>query len=269
MINKLIYHENNSKYPYIPQEDAFADAGSIFVVADGVTHDASQDGMYPIPSDSAKVAQIVCDSVIDYLKDKKPSLDNIKQAYIEANTKVQHFNENRPLYINRENNGYTVGAATTATLWFDNDTLLYGVIDDCFISVFSDDYVGHPMLKSFIEQSSKFLDANYDWLKPETRKLWRKDIRNNVYVKDGKEYGYGVIDGRDGFLPYLQLGEVKLKKGYLVCLYTDGFTKMLQDTDFVRGLREQPFSMETYEYIKGYTEKLDTFKEKTGYFIKH
>jgi hypothetical protein len=269
MISKLVYHENNSKNPYIPQEDAFADVGNIFVVADGVTHDTNQDGMYPIPSDSAKVAQIICDAVLDSLKDKKPSLDNIKQAYIKSNSEAQHFNESRPLYINREKNGYTIGAATTATIWFDKNTLLYGVLDDCFISVFSEDYVNHPTLKSYVEQSAKFLDANYDWSKSETRKLWRKEIRNNVFVKDGKEYGYGVIDGRDGFLPYLQLGEVKLKKGDLVCVYTDGFIKMFQNIDFVKGLREQPFSRKTYEYIKGYAEKLGVFKEKTGYFIKH
>uniref|UniRef100_A0A7C4Y357 PPM-type phosphatase domain-containing protein n=1 Tax=candidate division WWE3 bacterium TaxID=2053526 RepID=A0A7C4Y357_UNCKA len=269
MIKSILYHENNRKHPYIPQEDAYATYRDIYVVADGVTHDKTEDDLYPIPSDSAKVAQIICDELTEYLKDKKPTLESVKEAYLNANHKVQSFNEVRPLYQNRENNGFTIGAATSATIWLDDNKLLYGVIDDCFISIFSDDYVDHPMLKSYVEQSAKFLDSNYNWSNPETRKLWRKEIRNNVYVKDGKEYGYGVIDGRDGFIKYLQLGEVELKPDDLICVYTDGFIKMLQNTDFVKGLREQPFSAETYEYIKSWSEKLDVYKEKTAYFIKH
>lgn len=268
MIKSILYHENNRKHSYIPQEDAYANIDNIYVVADGVTHDKTEDDLYPMPSDSAKVAQIICDEVTDYLKGKIPSLDLIKEAYLIANRKVQEYNETRPLYQNRENNGYAIGAATSAMLWLNKDKLLYGVVDDCFISVFSDDYVDHPMLKSYVEQSAKFLDSNYDWSNPETRKLWRKEIRNNTYVHEGKEYGYGVIDGREGFVKYMQLGEVELKTNDLVCVYTDGFIKMLQNIEFVKGLREQSFSSETYEYIKNWSEKLDNYKEKTAYFIK-
>jgi guanyl-specific ribonuclease Sa len=39
--------------------------------------------------------------------------------------------------------------------------------------------------------------------------------------------------------------------------------------DFIKGLREQPFSAKTYEYIKEYTIKTSSEKEKTAYFIKH
>jgi len=55
------------------------------------------------------------------------------------------------------------------------------------------------------------------------------DIKNHKIVVDGKEYGYGIIDGREGFEQYLQLGEADLNKGDLVCVYTDGFIKMLQN----------------------------------------
>lgn len=269
MVKHIIYHENNRQHPYIPQEDAYAHKDNIYVVADGVTHDRDQNGMYPIPSDSAKVAQMISGGVVAFLKNKKASLGNIKAAYLEANRRVQHFNETRPFYKDRENNGYTIGAATAAMVWFDGNKLLYGVIDDCFISVFSGDCVDHPVLKSYVEQSARYLDTNFDWSQPETRKLWRKEIRNNVYSHGGKEYGYGAIDGREGFVRYLQLGEVELKKDDLVCVYTDGFIKVLQNVEFVKGLREQPFSMDTYEYIKGFSDKLDAYKEKTSYFVKH
>ena len=269
MIKHFFYHENNRKEPYRPQEDAFASTDNIYVVADGVTHDVDKDGIYPIPSDASKVAQIICDTVTGYLSSKHPSLENIKLAYLEANKQVQNFNQTRPLYQERENNGYTIGAATTATIWISGNKVLFGVLDDCFISIFSDDYKDHPILKSYVEQSAKILDANYDWSKPETRKLWRKEIRNHVYIHEGKKYGYGAIDGRQGFEKYLQLGEVNLKPNDLICIYTDGFIKLIQDLDFVKGLREQAFTAQTYEYIKEYAEKLNSYKEKTAFFIKH
>ncbi len=264
----ILYHENSRKEPYNPQEDAYANNASIFVVADGVTHDKDANGIYPIPSDSAKVAQIICEEVLKYLSEKQPNLENIKQAYIEANKIVQQYNQSRPLFKDRENNGYTIGAAASSVVCITGNKLLYGVLDDCFISVFSADYQDHPMLRSYVEQSAKILDSNYDWSKPETRKLWRKEIRNNVYLHDGKEYGYGIIDGREGFIKYLQLGEVDLKQNDLVCVYTDGFIQLLQNMEFVRGIREQEFSGHTFDYIKEYSEKLDTYKEKTAYFIK-
>lgn len=269
MINEILYHENNRDHPYIPQEDAYSKIDNIYVVADGVTHDLNKDGVYPIPSDSAKVAQLICDTITKYISLNHSSLENIRQAYIEANKQVQDFNQTRDLYKERETNGYTIGSATTATICIEGNKILYGVLDDCFISVFSDDYKEHPTLKSYVEQSAKVLDDNHDWSKPETRKLWRKEIRNNTYMHEGKEYGYGVIDGREGFEKYLQLGEVELKPGDLVCVYTDGFIKLLQDIKFVKGLREQDFSAKTYEYIKEYAIKSGCEKEKTAYFIKY
>jgi ribosomal protein S18 len=269
MITDILYYENNRNHPYIPQEDAYSKVANIYVVADGVTHDVNKDGMYPIPSDASKVAQIICNTVTNYLSLKQPSQENIKHAYIEANEQVKKFNQTRTLYKNRETNGYTIGAATTATIWINGNKLLYGVLDDCFISVFSDDYKDHPILKSYVEESAKMLNADHNWSNSETRKLWRKEIRNHVYIYKGKKYGYGAIDGRKGFEKYLQLGEVELKSNDLICIYTDGFIPLLQDINFVKGLREQPFSAQTYKYIKKYVEELNSYKEKTAYFIKY
>jgi serine/threonine protein phosphatase PrpC len=269
MKNYILYHENNRKKPYILQEDAYESADNIYVVADGITHDVNEEGLLPIPSDSAKVAQIICDEIVNLLIDKNPSIDSIKNAYYEANKKVSEFNVKSRLYADRENNGYSIGAATSAAIIINGNKLLYGVLDDCLISVFSDDYTDHPILTSYVDRSAKYLDSNFDWSKSETRKLWRKEIRNNIYTHEGKEYGYGAIDGREGFVKYLQLGEVELKPHDLICVYTDGFIKMIQNIEFVKGLREQTLSANTYEYINKWADKLDAHKEKTAYFIKH
>ena len=266
----ILYHENNIKHPFAPQEDSYFHSKneSIYVVADGVTHDPTDPTLYPMPSDSYEVARIVCREVVKNLTNAAFSNDSIKMAYIDTNKKVAEFNLQSPLYKDRKTNGFTIGACTTAMVWIKETKLLYGVLDDCFISVFSNDLIDHPMLKSYVELSAKYLNENFDWGDIETRRHWREDIRNHKVVIENKEYGYGVIDGREGFEQYLQVGEVELEKGDLVCVYTDGFIKMLQNDEFVKTLKEEPFSAETYRFIEETAVKLQQYKEKTCYFIK-
>ena len=267
----ILYHENNLKYPYAPQEDSYLHSTkeSIFVVADGVTHDPTDPTLYPMPSDSYEVARIVCNEVVKFLEGNEFTVDSINLAYLESNKKVAEYNLHSPLYAERKNNGFTIGAVATSVVWIKENKLLYGVLDDCFISVFGEDLVDHPVLKSYVEMSAKYIDGNFDWGKIETRRHWREDIRNHKVVVEGKEYGYGVIDGREGFDQYLQTGEVALNRDDLVCVYTDGFIKMLQNKEFVKDLKEKPFTAETYKFISDTATKLGQFKEKTGYFIKN
>lgn len=266
----ILYHENNIERPYKPQEDSYFHSirGGIYVVADGVNHDLKDLTQYPMPSDSYEVAKIICEDVVKNLKVKSYSTESIKEAYLKANEKVQTFNESSELYKNRKNNGFTIGAATTAAVWIKDYNLLYGVLDDCFISVFSEDLVDHPILKSYVEISAKYLDSHFKWEETETKRHWREDVRNHKITFEGKEYGYGVIDGREGFEQFLQLGEVNLKEGDLVCVYTDGFIKLIQNKDFIKTLKENPFTLETYKYIYDMANKLGCLKEKTCYFIK-
>ena len=265
----ILYHENNKEKSYIPQEDMYANSDLTFAVADGVTLDPDERGVYPIPSDSAVVAKIICDELVKFLEKKDPSLELILDAYLSANKKVLEFNQTSQRYANRENNGYSIGAATCALVCISENKLLYGVLDDCYISIFSDDYVDHPILKDYVADSAKFLNANYDWSKPESRKFWRKELRNHTFVKDGVSYGYGVIDGRPGFDKYLQLGEVDLKPNDLICVYSDGFIPLIREKDLIMNLREKPFTGETFDLIKDFSNKLNITKEKTAYFIKY
>lgn len=266
----ILYHENNSEHPYLPQEDAYAYSSEqgIFVVADGVTHDGTDPVNYPMPSDSYEVARIICNDVKNQLSNAPFTTQAIVDAYIKANDHVHAFNIKSSLYEKRKENGYSIGAATTASILIKNNKLLYGVLDDCFISVFSEDLVDHPMLKSFVDISAKYLDANYKWDDIETRRIWREDFRNHKLNIAKKEYGYGVIDGRPGFEQYIQTGEVTLKKNDLVCVYTDGFIPLMQNKEFIKNLYETTFSAETYTFIAETTKKLKLYKEKTCYLIK-
>ncbi len=267
MLTSILHVGHNSEETLI-QEDFHANSDNIFVVADGVTHDLDEDGNYPYPSDSALVARIVCDSLVTSLNKACRSLEDMGDAFIAANSEVARINEQNSRYMNRELNGYDIGAATVAAIVIDGTRLLYGVLDDCYVSVFGKDYIDHPILKSYVDRSANYLDAHFDWANIETRKLWRKEFRNSKYIANGQMYGYGALDGREGFLDYLQLGEVKLNKGDLVCVYTDGFIKLVQDREFIQGLREGTFSPETHEFINKRALDIQAHKEKTGYFIQ-
>jgi hypothetical protein len=59
-----------------------------------------------------------------------------------------------------------------------------------------------------------------------------------------------------------------LKPGDLICIYTDGFIKLTQNFDFVKGLREQELSFKTYDFIKEFALKLEQHKEKNRVFYK-
>ncbi|OGC51689.1 hypothetical protein A2982_03390 [candidate division WWE3 bacterium RIFCSPLOWO2_01_FULL_39_13] len=263
----FVYHENNLEKPYLPQEDFYANHENIFVVADGITHDL-QDGLYPSPSDSAEVAKIICSTFISELKNTEKELSDIKRAVKIINQKVMKFNRSSELYKNRENNAFTIGAVVFALIIIKKDKLIYYVLDDSFFSIFSDDLVDHPTLKSYVNISAEYYKAHYDWTKPEERKAWRKDYRNNSFEIDGQTLGYGAIDGREGFDKFVQCGEESLKSNDLICLYTDGFIPAMKDTRFVKEIKNSEFSIESSDFISKYTKRNKMHKEKTCYFIK-
>jgi len=267
-LQHTVYHENNLEKPYIPQEDFYNDRENVFVVADGVAHDLV-DGFYPNPSASAKVAEIICDTIITELTDTDKELGDLKKALWLANDKVRIYNEHTDLYRNRENNGYTIGAAVLSVIIIKENRLLYAVLDDCFFSIFSNDLVDHPILKSYVENSAKYYNAHYDWSRPDDRKVWRKEFRNNTQMIDNKPLGYGAIDGRLGFERFVQYGEEEISNGDLICLYTDGFIKIMKDINFIKSIKENEFTMDTLTQISNYTKDKNITKEKTCYFIKY
>jgi hypothetical protein len=265
----ILYHQNNQEDPDKATEDYYSHSDNIFVVADGITHDRDENGQYPNPSDSAEVAKIICREINEYLSDHPQTATEIKNAFTQANSAVERFNINRPLYQNRESNAYNIGAATVALACIMKGKLIYGVLDDCFISVFSDDLIDKPTLRGYVQESAALLDENFDWSTKETRKLWRKNIRNNVYPYKGRSYGYGALDGRSGYEKYLQIGQVKLKDGDLICVYTDGFMKLLKIPEFVSHIKNCEFDPAMYKYINSISQHHGVNKEKTCYLIKY
>ena len=269
MFNYIFYHETNPKTPERPVEDARANTGNIFVVADGITIDPLENGTYPNPSPSGNVSKIICSECIECLSNlSEIKTGDIKKALQKANKKVDKYNRGLPNYEEELSKAYNVGSAVVAVGVIQDNRLIYGVLDDCYVSVFSDDLVDHPQLESYVQKTAKFFDANYDWSKTEDRRFFRRDLRNTTYTFGGETYGYGALDGADGYEKYLQLGEVELKAHDLVCVYTDGFIQPLKDLDFVKKLKFEISSDEIRNYIESYCVENGFVKEKTCFFIK-
>ncbi len=144
--------------------------------------------------------------------------EDIKSSFKKTNKKIAEFQKNRELYKNREKNNYTFGATVIAAAIIKDNKLFYGVLDDCSIAVFGKDGVDRLKLIPYVENSAKYLFSKYDWDDMKGRKFWRKNIRNHQIKVSNKIYGYGVLDGHGDFEPFLQTGEIEIKKGDFVAL---------------------------------------------------
>lgn len=260
----FLYHENHQGKLERPQEDFFVNSNNIFIVADGVTHDLIKS-KYPHPSDAYLVAKMASETI---LKSQNSGF-KIKESFREAHEVIKEFQKKRELYQNRESNNYNFGAAVIAAAIIKDDKLFYGVLDDCSIAVFGRDGIDRLKLIPYVEKSSKYLFSQYSWDNLLGRKFWRKNIRNHQIKVGNKTYGYGVLDGHGNYEPFLQTGKVELKKGDLICVYSDGFIKPLQDKEFIKKVRQMDGSPQDLEFISHYLRKNDINKEKSCYFIKY
>jgi len=217
--------------------------------------------------------------ILKNLQNKFEDLSDIKIAFKKANNKIADFQKKKELFKNREENNYTFGATVIAVAIIKKNKLFYGVLDDCSISIFNYNLQNRLKLTPHVENSAKYLFSKYSEDDLNRRKFWRKNIRNHKIKFGNKIYGYGVLDGLGNYEPFLQTGEVELKKDDLVCVYSDGFIKPLQDKKFVKkvyphtkniveGVYNSLKSEDLIKYITEYMKINNYCKEKSCYFIK-
>ena len=264
-LDYFLYHKLNTE-KNLPQEDYYIENDNIFIVADGIRHDPNEKGDYPTPSESYEIAVIACNTCLSHLQNSDRKTNAIKEAFAIATKKIVEYQKNSNLYKNRETNAYTIGATRIIVGIISPGKITYGLIDDCFFSIFSEDLIDHPMLIPNVENTSKYFDAHYDWSLPEHRKYFRKELRNNTVEVDKKLYGFGSLDGRSGYERFAQYGEESLKDGDLVCIYSAGFIKPLLDTKLAGKLRNEEFSKNV---VDAYCKEKGFHREKTAYFIKY
>lgn len=238
-----------------PAEDSClaSDKYPIGVIADGVTILDRPNGIYPIFSDGQsgpkKVSDAFCQQVLFWLEQQYPLVEPeiILKAFQKGNKEVQRLNQELlKIGPNDQNYGVQAFATVAAAACLKNSQLIYGFLTDCGIAV-----VGRNAQLKFItpeiwsrikKPSSKHLQAILKRGKGDYRNF-RNYVRNNpALVEEGKFYTYGVINGQEGAIKYVEVGQKGLDQKDRVIVFTDGFRSYFQEKDFLKVLAKDDLS---------------------------
>lgn len=258
-----------------PMEDKYYALDNFAVVADGITRDpigisdlssASFKEMiqkYPRPSGAEYAAQVIVDS----FKNKQP---NLKNQLIEANKKVKELNDKYIKNCDYLQNDYY--GAVAACAYINNNILYWAYICDCGVIVYDKD--GNIKFQTE-DDKEKYSDSYINkigipWNFPEARIIVRKDYRNNINnIIDGRCVSYGALTGEDSAINFIKSGELELEDGDIVVVYTDGFSKWLNEKDFIQNiLNFDKIVFEDYVESKSKTDYENYGKEKTLVLLK-
>ncbi len=232
-----------------PQEDSAEytneSENGIFAVADGITRDPIGIGDftgrkleevlkgYPNPSPAKFAADTFTKSFIKYFESNTDR--TIRDAFIHCNQKIKELNDaQNPNHDYLENDFWACVACGGI---IKNKILYWGNVDDCAIKVFNKDFnltFASPNQHLIFEEyfhTNKNHPTDFDWNKPKSRMLVRKEYRNNPNQKDsnGNIVSYGALTGEKSTEDFINTGELKLENGDFVIFYSDGFEDLLQD----------------------------------------
>lgn len=216
-----------------PNEDYFLISKKypIFAVADGVTRYIEAGEKYPKISGARLAAEEFCQATLKCLGEnfEKPAPIILKKVFSFANKKI--FNLNEKYGINKKidylGNDYfsTCGLA----VFIKENILHYGYIGNCEIRVYNEnDFLKFYSINE-VEILEEWRDNKYFKSKREYHLVWRKFLRNKPEVP---YLTYGVLTGERESLNYCHFGKIKLKKGDLILLYSDGFLHWIEMFEF-------------------------------------
>lgn len=195
----------------------------------------------------------------------------LTEKLIKCNESVKTLNDKYIVECDYLQNDYY--GAVASCVHINNDILNYAYICDSGVIIY--DKLGN--IKFQTEDDKKLYSDYYinqigiPWNLPESRVIVRRDFRNNLdNIKDGKCVSYGALTGEESAIKFIKSGSVKLSKGDVVLIYSDGFTHFLHDKEFISKVIN--FCEETFEeYVsnKSYTDYNKFGKEKTIVIFKN
>jgi hypothetical protein len=231
-----------------PVEDSCltSDKHPIAVVADGITIlDRNPDGTYPVFPDGQsgpkKVADLFCQKTILWLDKQYPSikLETIRQAFQKGNEEVKELNQ-KLLNIKPDESNYGADsfAAVAAITCLVNNQLIYGFLTDCGVAIVGKDaqlkFIT-PEIWPRIEQPTDKHLQNILKKGQGSYRQYRNYVRNNPELVVGEQfYSHGVINGQEGMLKYVEVGQQELSQGDTVVVFTDGFRHYFQHQEFLK-----------------------------------
>lgn len=254
IIKKYTIHPTyNSPLIDHPPEDVYLVSKKypIGVVADGVTIlDRNRGGIYPIFPDGQsgpkKVSDIFCQKAISYLEKQYPSIrpETILRAFQEGNEDVKRLNQKLfKIKSTDPNYGVDVFATIAAIACIIDNNLVYGFLTDCGMAVINRKAQLKLITPEIWPRIQKPSDKNLRTILKKGEgnyRRYRKYVRNNPQlVREGKFYSHGVINGQEGMIKYVEVGQMKLNQGDTVVLFTDGFRYYFQYQEFLIILAEK------------------------------
>lgn len=198
-----------------PNEDAYLvdTQHHIYIVADGVTRDRI-NGAYPNPSPARAISQLFVKTAHEEFI-KTSHLPDIKTGLTQA---VIHAN----IMIKQKNIDYTEFApGTTGIVTIVRDDIVHYVhIGDSSVYVVKD-----GVLNRLTTIQTALVHEHYAEF---TKQQVRNDIANNI----NHPYGYGVLNGHDGAVDFLEYGQIKLTSDSTVLIASDGLDVLFEQPDF-------------------------------------
>lgn len=242
----------NSEHGHLmPQEDAFAVQGNMFVVADGVTRDPlgvddftglSYEQLletYPQTSGAALAAQLFCRTFVTHLASLPPVIESVQEAFVTGNHAIARLNRQHIRRVDYLVNDYCGCVAAGAMV--SGSQLLWGAIGDSGVVVFGADgrvRMRTPNGYTKFEQYSP--EIGFDWNLPEGRKLIRSQFRNNPnQIIDGVCVAYGALTGEPTAERFMDFGTFDLASGDLIVAYSDGLSDIITQPEFFSRLNQR------------------------------
>ena len=259
-----------------PIEDQFYATDKEAIVADGITRDPVEISdlnsitftemlkLYPRPSGGELAAKTITEAF-------KKSKGTIKERLIACNNAVKELNNKYIKQCDYLQNDYY--GAVAASIQIRDNVLEYAYICDCGIIVY--DKNGNIKFQTEDDKalySDPYINnLNIVWNLPEARVIVRREFRNKPNnIKNGVCVSYGAITGEKEAEQFIRTGTLPLEKDDIIIVYSDGFTNILKDNDFINEILH--FNKEKFEkYVnKKSLENYNLYgKEKTLVLIKH
>lgn len=193
----------NTKSEDKPNEDyAFFDQElTVGMLLDGVSRD-KEEGKYPVPSPSAIATKIFADSILECSKNYSDiGLGELQNIVSCANKEVQTYNGQLK---------HRFPAGTVGIVFCINKSMLhYAYIGDSYAAI-----IRGNKRRVFTEcQTGEVIKHKREYTSDEIR----FEICNHIH-----SCGYGVWDGNPDAMDYVKYGSIKLSKGDVIFLYSDG-----------------------------------------------
>ena len=198
-----------------PNEDAYIldELHHIYIVADGVTRDRL-DGKYPNPSPAKQTSELFVRETHQYLRDnhqRDDVYDLLKNAITKANTLIHEANKD-----------YTEFPPSTVAIvaMIRGNKLYFAYIGDSSV------YLLNNPLERLTNPQTTLIHAH-------VHELTLAQIRDEVANNPDHPYAYGVVNGDENALLFVEYHQLDLASGMKVLIASDGFDDYFESSEFV------------------------------------